>query len=230
VASYQGHLTVSCLLGAAAGSVAVWQLGLDWGPVFLGAGLTALGGLLPDLDSDSGVPVRELFGLAAAAVPMLLFRRLEHLGFTLEQTLALLGGVYLLIRYGASYIFKRWTVHRGMFHSIPAMFIAGLVVFLLDHNPSNLTARLYLAVGTMIGFLSHLVLDELYSIDFMGVTVRLNKYAGSALKFTSPSWTATVATYVVLLLLAGLAWVEVAGPSQREPTHRSTGHAAQLGP
>jgi hypothetical protein len=103
-------------------------------------------------------------------------------------------------------------------------------VFLLDHNPSNLNARLYLAVGTMIGFLSHLVLDELYSIDFMGVTVRLNKYAGSALKFTSPSWTATVATYAILLLLAGSAWVEVAGAPQGEPTRRSTGHAAQLGP
>src|SRR5205823_13701277 len=66
MASYVGHLTFSSMLGAAAGGFAAWQLHLDWGPVFLGAGLTTLGGLLPDLDSDSGVPVREVFGLAAA--------------------------------------------------------------------------------------------------------------------------------------------------------------------
>src|SRR5262245_59862787 len=56
----------AAVLGAAYGSVGSLVLGLDWGPVFLGAGLSALGGLLPDLDSDSGVPVCELFGLAAA--------------------------------------------------------------------------------------------------------------------------------------------------------------------
>jgi membrane-bound metal-dependent hydrolase YbcI (DUF457 family) len=208
MASYRGHLTLSSILGTGVGIVAAWGLGLDWGPVFLGAGLTALGGLLPDLDSDSGVPVREVFGLAAAATPLLLFRRLENAGLSLEQTLAVLGGVYLLIRYGAAWVFNKLTVHRGMFHSLPAMLIAGLVVFLLDHSP-NPAVRVYLAAGTMIGFLSHLVLDELCSIDFMGFKVRLNRYAGSALKLASPSWTATLTTYVLLAGLSFLAWREV---------------------
>jgi hypothetical protein len=195
------------MLGAAAGGFAAYYLHLDWGPVFLGAGLTTLGGLLPDLDSDSGVPVREVFGLAAAAVPLVLFRRVHALGFTIEQTLVLLGALYLLIRYGASAVFKRLTVHRGMFHSIPAMFIAGLIVFLLSHGP-ELEARLYLACGTMLGFLSHLVLDELYSIDFMGLKLRLNKYAGSALKFGSSSWAATSFTYLLLIVLGLAAWLD----------------------
>jgi hypothetical protein len=214
MASYLGHLTVSSMLGAVAGGFAAWQLHLDWGPVFLGAGLTTLGGLLPDLDSDSGVPVREVFGLAAAAVPLVLFHRIQALGFTVEQTLVLLGGVYLLIRYGASKVFKRLTVHRGMFHSIPAMLIAGLVVFLLSHGP-EVETRLYLASGTMLGFLSHLVLDEIYSIDFMGLKVRLNKYAGSALKFTSPSWKATTITYMLLIVLVFVAWLDWAAYATR---------------
>src|SRR5262245_23839631 len=87
MSSYQVHLATSSALGAGYGSLAAFHWHMDWGPVFLGAGLTALGGLLPDLDSDSGVPVRELFGVAAAATPFLLFPRLEHAGFTLEQTL-----------------------------------------------------------------------------------------------------------------------------------------------
>jgi hypothetical protein len=208
MASYRGHLALSSILGAGVGIGASLGLHLDWGPVFLGAGLTALGGLLPDLDSDSSVPVREVFSLAAAATPLLLFRRLENAGFSLEQTLALLGGIYLFVRYVTAWLFGRFTVHRGMFHSIPAMLIAGLVVLLLDHSPS-LTVRLYLAAGTMIGFLSHLVLDQLCSIDFMGSKVKHTKYAGSPLKLVSPSWTATLTTYVLLAGLAVVAWQEV---------------------
>lgn len=196
MASYRGHLMFSSALGAAYGSTAA-AYGLDWGPVFLGAGVTTVGGLLPDLDSDSGVPVRELFGLAATLVPFLLLRRLETYGFTIEQSLALMCGAYLLVRYGLSAIFKRVTVHRGMFHSIPAMLIAGLLVGLAYHSPDQFL-RLYLAFGVMLGFLSHLVLDELCSVDFRGVTVTLNQFAGSALKFRSPSWPATLLTYAIL--------------------------------
>src|SRR6516225_9866094 len=102
MSSYRVHLATSSLLGAAWGGAGLWYGHWDWGPVFLGAGLTAAGGLLPDLDSDSGVPIRELFGLAAAAVPFLFFRRLEASGFTAEQTLVLLAGAYFLVRFGLS--------------------------------------------------------------------------------------------------------------------------------
>jgi hypothetical protein len=207
MASYRGHLMLSCSLGAAYGGAAYLYGDFDWGLAFLGAGLTALGGLLPDLDSDSGVPVRELFGIAAAIVPILLLPRLIALGFTPDQRLVLMGGIYFLIRYGASQIFKRLTVHRGMFHSIPAMLIAGLVVYLLYHNPEP-GPRLFLAGGVMIGFLSHLVLDELCSVDFNGAHLRLNKFAGSAVKLFSRSWPATFVTYLLLGALGLLAWAE----------------------
>jgi hypothetical protein len=207
MASYRGHLAFSAALGAAYGSLATWEYGLDWGPALLAAGLTTLGGLLPDLDSDSGVPVRELFGIAAAVTPFLLYQHLRDSGLTTEQTLVALGGVYLLIRYGVSRVFKRWTVHRGMFHSIPALLIAGLA-FYLGYHSSSPRLRLFLAGGVMLGFLSHLVLDEIYSVDFMGTHLHLNKYAGSAVKLASRSWPATLATYLLLALLAGLAWLD----------------------
>jgi membrane-bound metal-dependent hydrolase YbcI (DUF457 family) len=207
MAGYRTHLAVAGALGAAYAGAAAWYLGLGWGPALLGFGLTTLGGLLPDLDSDSGVPVRELFSLAAVAVPLLLFHRVQNLGFEPEQTMVLLVAIYLIVRYGVSEVFRQATVHRGMFHSIPAMLISGLVVYLLDRNP-NEWIRYYLAGGVMIGFLSHLVLDELYSVDFHGAKLRLNKFAGSALKLVSRSWAATTATYAVLIVLAGLAWLE----------------------
>jgi hypothetical protein len=212
MASYQGHLMFSSALGAAYGGAASYYLNMDWGEVFLGAGLTAVGGMLPDVDSDSGVPVRELFGVSAVLVPLLLMPRLTVMGFTMEQRLAILVGVYLFIRYAVSRIFKRMTVHRGMWHSIPAMLIMGLIVFLAYHSP-NIFVRAFLAVGTMIGFLSHLVLDELCSVDIHGVKITLNKYAGSALKFTSPSWTSTLGFYLVLAGLGYTAYLDFTGKS-----------------
>jgi hypothetical protein len=207
MASYRGHLTFSAALGVAYGGLALWRGGFDWGIALLAVGLTTLGGLLPDLDSDSGVPVRELFGLAAAVTPFLLYKHLlDHL--TTEQTLVVLAAVYLFIRYVLSRIFKRWTVHRGMFHSLPALLIAGLVFYLGYHTSAPKLMRLYLAGGVMLGFLSHLVLDEIYSVDFMGLHVKLNRYAGSALKLTSKSWPATAATYAILALLGYLAWLD----------------------
>lgn len=211
MASYVGHLTFSSMLAAGYGAAGSYCFDLDWGPVFLGAGLTAVGGLLPDLDSASGVPVRELFGLAAVTAPLLLLPRLQQEGLTPEQTLVILAGIYLVVRYGVSSMFKKLTVHRGMFHSIPALLIAGLAVFLLYTNP-NMLQRLYLAGGVTLGFLSHLILDELCSVSFSGVTIQLNQFAGSALKLFSKSWPANLATYALLLGMSYLAWLDLGSP------------------
>jgi len=205
MASYRGHLAVSSVLGAAYGAAGLLHLQLDWGPAFLAFGLVTLGGLLPDLDSDSGVPVRELFGVAGAFVPILLIPRLRQGGLSLEQMLVVLAGVYLFVRYGLAEFFKKATVHRGMFHSIPALAIIGLAVYLLYESPDP-RLRYYLAGGAMLGFLSHLLLDELFAVDFNGATLRLNRMAGSAFKLTSPSIVATFLTYCVLFLLGAIAW------------------------
>lgn len=217
MASYLGHLSCASVLGAAYGSAAVW-MGMDWGAVFLGAGLTTLGGLLPDVDSDSSVPVREMFGIAAVAGPLLLVRRFEAWGLSVEQLLVVLAGLYLLIRYGLSRVFKHFTVHRGVFHSIPALLIAGLSVFLL-YGSEDVNLRLFLAGGIMLGFLSHLLLDEFSIMDFEGAPLEAGKRAVSALKFRASSWQVTTAAYVTLLFLAGLTALEVGALPKMSRSH-----------
>jgi membrane-bound metal-dependent hydrolase YbcI (DUF457 family) len=204
MAGYRGHLAFAGGLGFVYGGLARQQFAFDPATAALGAAVTTIGGLLPDLDSDSGVPVRETFGLASAVVPLLLMPRLLHSHLSEEQVLISLLGIYALIRYGFSQVFKRLTVHRGMFHSLPGMVIAGLCVFLAVQHP-QMSARLFLAAGVMIGFLSHLVLDELCSVDFQGLAIKLKSSAGSALKFWSPSIMGTAVTYLVLLGLGYLA-------------------------
>lgn len=229
MAGFRTHMTVSSCTGLVYGAVAVNPLGYSTDAAILAAGMTALGGMLPDLDSSSGRPVRELSSVSGAVVPLLLLPRLHHGGFSHEAILATLAVMYLLIRYGVSWILRKTTVHRGMFHSVPAMLIAGGIVF-LEYGSPDRSIRLLLAVGVMLGFLSHLVLDEIYSVDFNGVKIRLAKSAGSALKLTSSSSAATFACYCYLLVVVGSIWAEIkhgpdghwgtlAAEQQPEPHH-----------
>lgn len=221
MASYRGHLMLSIPLGAAYGFGAHYFLGVDWVSAALGGMLCGVSGLLPDLDSDSGMPVRIMFGLLGVICPLLMLPRLLAMQLPLQKVLFLLVGCHLLVRYGGAFLMRRTSVHRGMYHSIPAMLIAGLAVFLMYHH-SQVEVRAFLAAGAMVGFLSHLVLDELCSVDFSGMKIKLNKFAGSAVKFASPSWTATLATYAIL---AGLAWtaaMEFQGPRDQWRQFRQT--------
>ncbi len=210
------HITVSSTLGIVYGGVAVQPLGFETDAAILAAGITAIGGMLPDLDSDSGVPVREMFGLAAAVLPLLLLPRFVHAGMTREAILATMLFGYIFVRYGVSQVFKKLSVHRGMYHSIPAMLIAGLVVYLAYHSPER-NLRLLMGVGVMIGFASHLILDEIYSVDFRGAKIVLKSSAGSAVKFSSTSLIATASCYAMLGGLGYLAYKEYLKPPEAEP-------------
>ncbi len=218
MAGFRMHISTSTLCGVAYGGVAVQFLGHPPETAVLAAGLTAVGGMLPDLDSDSGTPIREMFGLAASVTPLLLYKRLETMGLKHEGILSAIVLIYLVVRYGLSKVFKHLTVHRGMFHSIPCMLIFGLLTYLAYDAPLHST-RILLGLGVMIGFLSHLVLDEIYSVDFNGLRVKLKSSAGSALKFFSPSFVATTLCYGILgaLLFMTYAELKVQGhPSTRD--------------
>lgn len=207
MAGFRTHITMSTACGIVYGGFAVQPLGFSTEAGFLAAGVTAVGGMLPDLDSDSGVPVREMFGLAAAVIPLMFARRLMHAGVSSEGVLAAMLFGYVFIRYFVANVFRQFTVHRGMYHSIPAMFIAGLCVYLAYHNP-NRNVRTMLACGVMLGFLSHLILDEVYSVDWRGLKPKLKASAGSAFKFGSSSLPATASCYLMLGGLLYLAYVD----------------------
>lgn len=201
MANYQTHITVSGLLGVTYG-VAACQAGPFSGVHGALAGvLTGIAGMFPDLDSDSGRPVREVFGLVAAVAPLVLMDRLEKWGGSHDGALLLAILVYITIRYGASTILNLISVHRGMFHSVPAMLIAAELTFLAYHHDST-QVRLLMAVGVALGFASHLVLDEIYSVKVSGVMVSMKSSSGTALKFIGRDWGANIVTYGLLFTLS----------------------------
>jgi len=182
MAAYREHITVSGALGLAYWFASVSLMSFSLTQATIASILTWLSGMLPDLDSQSGKPVRELFGLTAAVAPLLLLQHTNSLGISGDRAMLFALLLYGGVRYGGAAVLAKVTVHRGMFHSIPALLIAAELTFLGYHSPDT-RVRLLMAGGVALGFLSHLVLDEMYSVQWDGTRIRLNKFAGSAIKF-----------------------------------------------
>jgi membrane-bound metal-dependent hydrolase YbcI (DUF457 family) len=204
MADFRTHMTVSTLAGTLFG-LGGYQSGMPWESCVIAGGLCSVSGMLPDLDSDSGIPLREAVAFAAAFIPMLMLDRLERVGLSHEMMLVATGCIYLFLRFGIAELFRRYTVHRGMWHSIPAAVIAALFAFLVSSS-ENINLRLFKTVAVLIGFLSHILLDELWSIEFRRGRYVFKHSFGTALKWWGDARIANVTTYAILLILATVAY------------------------
>jgi hypothetical protein len=208
MAGYRTHITVSGALGAGYGTAGVMLAGFSPVQGALAGVLTWFSGMLPDLDSDTGKPVREVFSLLAAFAPFAMMGHLEAWSRGNVETMTLLAVLlYALIRYGGQYLLNRVSVHRGMFHSVPAMIISAEIAFLAFKSPS-LTVKLLMAGGVAVGFFSHLVLDEIYAVQWDGLRVKLNKFAGSAVKLVGNRFIPNIVTYSLLMVLTYASLVQ----------------------
>ena len=208
MAAYREHITVSGLLGAIYGAGAVFAAGFTPVQGALAGCLTWVAGMLPDLDSDSGKPIRELFPLMGAIAPFVMMRHLLQWGGGTEGAILLSILLYGFIRFGMSKFLCRVSVHRGMFHSVPAMIITAEITF-LAYKSDSLAVRCLMAGGAAVGFFSHLLLDEMYSVEWSGIRVRLNSAAGSAIKWVGKNMIPNVVTYSLLMVLTYAALVDL---------------------
>ncbi len=169
-----------------------------------------IGGILPDIDLDKAIPSRILFSaLGAIGAFIALF------SFSSQYSIAELWivwlGVYLAVRYGGHKLFNQNTRHRGIFHSLLAgLFFMALTAVIFNRvlaEPATLAWLTGLFV--LIGFIIHLVLDEIYSVDVEGAVIK--KSFGTALKlFDYHSWRASA------LMGVALAGVMFVSPPARE--------------
>jgi membrane-bound metal-dependent hydrolase YbcI (DUF457 family) len=202
MADFRTHVTTSSVLGLGyAGMGAVIGMPLDTSLV--AGGLCGVSGMLPDLDSESGIPLREAMGFAAAVVPMLLVERFEMLGLGHDVMILIAAAMYFGIRFVGATLVSRFSVHRGMFHSLPAAFIFAGVAFLITEY-AELNVRYFKAGGVFAGFMSHLLLDELYSIDMRPGRLRLKRSFGTAIKLWGNNGWANFSTYAKLAIVASM--------------------------
>ncbi len=181
MANFNTHLGVAAV-GSGMLATLCLQVGLvDAKDAILLASMGVVGGILPDIDLHYSHPSRILFSLLGIVLAFLWV-------FAAENDLPIVHlwgaglGVYLLVRYPVWVLFQKVTVHRGAIHSIGVAIIFGLataaISFHLFARPPFISWLLALFI--FLGFILHLLLDEIYSVDFMGH--RLKRSFGTALK------------------------------------------------
>lgn len=208
MASFRAHFSFGIILGVAAVAAAV-SFALSDDPGFFTALFIAavIGGILPDMDSDSGVPFHVTFGTLSTIAGILVFLSAWKDAPDDYQRLILWpAGTAFVAWVIVGSIFKRFTRHRGMAHSLPAALLAGLCSFLVTQKFGfSDTEAFLLSLSLMLGYVGHLVLDELYAaVNFHGVPFVPNQAFGSALKLFSRDTFSNVVVYgLVGFLLLG---------------------------
>jgi hypothetical protein len=132
----------------------------------------SFGGILPDLDSNNSHSLAILFGLLSivtCAVTILYGVKHWPLLQVWGAALVTFAVVYLLIRP----TFEKFTVHRGIFHSVLGAIFTGLLVAIVSKKCGlSSTSSWFVALFTSFGFLLHLILDEIYAVEFTSISVK----------------------------------------------------------
>jgi len=184
MANFRVHVLGAAIPSALAAGLA-WAGGLVT-PAVGGVcfGLGVLGGMLPDIDAESSVPTRIIFGalavVAAAAVALALR------GDTAPGLVAVAAvAAFVAIRVGLRGFTAWLCVHRGLVHSLPFAALVGVVVVHVASRAFQLAPTPAWLAGVFLtgGFLIHLALDEAFSVDLLGA--RMKRSFGTALKLGS---------------------------------------------
>jgi len=184
MANFNTHLFVASAAGVGVGLLAVNTHLIAAGDILWFVFLATVGGMLPDIDSDNSRPVKLLFNVLALMCSAGVLQMLKD-SYPPYQLLLFAVGAYLFVRYAVFALFNSFTVHRGVFHSLlAAVFFAFLMTCISYYflHTGVLLAWLN-GVFIAVGFIVHLLLDEIYSVDLSNT--RMKKSFGTALKLFS---------------------------------------------
>jgi len=216
MANFATHTGVAAALGSSL-STALFVTGqLDFTASALLLLFFIAGTLLPDIDVDKARPVRwlfNIFALMSALLAVVLTHPQDTTGFWQDPEPQLPGWkvafaallAWLFTRYPLAWFFQRFTRHRGLCHSLLIAAVWGLGWVYLGLNLLAVDELIIWLQGLAIflGFILHLLLDELYSVDFEGA--RLKRSFGSAFKIYQKDFIS--GSLLALAVLAALVWV-----------------------
>ncbi|PID47136.1 MAG: hydrolase [Proteobacteria bacterium] len=181
MANFNTHISVAAVASGLISTLCL-QVGLvDSKDAMLLMLMGTIGGILPDIDLKYSYPSRIIFSTLGIIVSFLWILSAENV-LSISELWVIGIIIYLTVRYGLWKLFNHYTVHRGALHSVIAAFLFMQLTTVISfhfYGRDDFTAWL---IGFMvfIGFLIHLLLDELYSVDFMNR--RIKRSFGTALK------------------------------------------------
>lgn len=183
---------------------------LDLSESFTALFIGIVGALLPDIDSDNSKPLQVVFRILSVSVPLLVL--LAFFPAMPVLRIVILWVVFALLFKATLFkLFLHLTHHRGIFHSIPMGVLFAQLTLLFGYyvEKVGLQASTIYAFTLFFGFMTHLVLDEIYSVDAFGA--RMKKSFGSACKlYDKYNVTGTVIVYV-LIVLCGFFLPDISG-------------------
>lgn len=198
MADFKAHTSVGTLWGLILGTVSVISdfCSLIGGIVILF--LAATCSAAPDIDSDTGRPRELVLSFLGIAIPIVLLFNISD-STSSENILAATLISFFLVRYLLGHLLAKFTVHRGLWHSVPAALLCSEITYLLFFD-LPVKVRLLYALSVLGGFISHLLLDELYSVKVLALDTK--RSFGTALKFTGPSKLQTFFLYFLIFCSA----------------------------
>ena len=201
MASFKSHLSFGILTAAILSVVLfllAWVSVISALLIFV---LVIIGSMLPDIDSDTGVPVRILFGVLAVMGLVVSFVYLETSTIFYRGLISI--GISLCVYFIIGNLFRKLTEHRGIFHSIPAALLMGIIsITIADCFEIDTKSVFSIGLAVTAGYLCHLVLDELNStVNSSGVPFLPKKSLGTALQLWSSSVFISLSVYGVLVVL-----------------------------
>lgn len=158
-----------------------------------------VGGLLPDIDSDNSKPLQVVFKIISIVLPLLILLAFFP-AMPVLKTVLLWIVFALLLRLTLFKLFLHLTHHRGIFHSVPMALLVAELTILFSYKVIKLDLQLAAVYGFVIffGFLTHLILDEVYSINALGI--KMKKSFGTALKlYDKHNMIGTAILYVLVI-------------------------------
>jgi len=157
----------------------------------------AIGGLLPDVDSDNSTSMSTLFRLFGGLLTFSFVGHIYRMVSMLELIVYALF-CYFTIRYNFKALLEKVTVHRGCCHSLAFICLSGVgcvsLIYMLGYSETtSWLSGLFLTGGGIV----HLLLDEAYSVDLANRKIKMS--FGSALKLCSNRNPAISAIQFVLI-------------------------------
>jgi len=201
LADFNTHIFSAAAASSLAATLSGKLLSISMPAALMLVAAGTIGGVLPDIDLKYSMPSRLLFSMLGLLTALAwLFSHMDA-HTALELWLIALG-IFLVLRYPMWWLFHTFTVHRGVLHSVLAAAMWGVLAAAAVHRTLSVDAQLswLIAIFLATGYLLHLLLDELYSVDFMGV--RIKRSFGSALKLLDTRQLPASCLVLFILLVA----------------------------
>jgi hypothetical protein len=181
MANFTTHIAVGTVVSGAAATLTLAANVISPESLVAVALAGVVGSILPDIDLKESRPSRALFaGLGVFASFCALFAVAPR--FSIAEMWLVWLTTLVLVRYGLHMVFHRFSYHRGIWHSLLAGLCCWFATATVYHRLLGFHEGVaWLAGGfVFLGYLTHLILDEIYSVDLFDARIKTS--FGTALK------------------------------------------------